>query len=100
MTAVVDLTTHVGSIQLPNPVMTASGTAGHGLELAPFLDPTKLGAHVVKSLATFAWAGNPAPRLHAAGAGMLNAAPWSASGGAASTTTARPPTCWPRRRRR
>ena len=58
---------------LPNPVMTASGTAGHGAEFQSFFDLADLGAHVVKSLAAFAWEGNPAPRLHPAGAGMINA---------------------------
>lgn len=69
----VDLTTRIGSVELPNPVMTASGTAGHGAELQSFFDLSDLGAHVVKSLAAFAWDGNPSPRLHPAGAGMLNA---------------------------
>ena len=69
----VDLSTRVGSLELANPVMTASGTAGHGLELAPFVDLAGLGAHVVKSLAAFEWPGNAAPRLHPAGRGMINA---------------------------
>jgi dihydroorotate dehydrogenase (NAD+) catalytic subunit len=69
----VDLGTQVGSVALPNPVLTASGTAGHGAEFQSFFDLADLGAHVVKSLAAFAWDGNPAPRLHPAGAGMLNA---------------------------
>jgi dihydroorotate dehydrogenase (NAD+) catalytic subunit len=69
----VDLTARIGSVTLPNPVMTASGTAGHGAELAPYLDLAGLGAVVVKSLAAFPWAGNPAPRLHPTTAGMLNA---------------------------
>ena len=69
----VDLTTRIGSVTLPNPVMTASGTAGRGAELAPYLDLAALGAVVVKSLAAFPWAGNPAPRLHPTTAGMLNA---------------------------
>ena len=68
-----DLTTRIGSVTLPNPVMTASGTAGHGAELQPYLDLAGLGAVVVKSLAAFPWAGNPAPRLHPTTAGMLNA---------------------------
>ena len=63
----------VGSVELPSPVMLASGTAGHGAELAPYLDVASLGAVVVKSLAAYEWAGNPAPRLHPAGQGMLNA---------------------------
>lgn len=63
----------IGSVELPAPVMTASGTAGHGAELAPYMDLSALGAVVVKSLAAFEWAGNPAPRVHPAGIGMLNA---------------------------
>ncbi len=63
----------VGSLTLPAPVMTASGTAGHGAELAPYMDLAELGAVVVKSLAAYPWAGNPAPRVHPAGVGMLNA---------------------------
>lgn len=68
-----DLATRVGSVELPNPVMTASGTAGHGAEFQSFFDLADLGAHVVKSLAAFEWEGNPAPRVHPAGAGMINA---------------------------
>ncbi len=68
-----DMTVRIGSVTLPNPVMTASGTSGHGAELAPYVDLGALGAVVVKSLAAFAWAGNPAPRLHPTPAGMLNA---------------------------
>jgi len=63
----------VGSLSLTAPVMTASGTAGHGAELAPYFDLSTLGAVVVKSLAAYEWAGNPAPRVHPAGVGMLNA---------------------------
>jgi dihydroorotate dehydrogenase (NAD+) catalytic subunit len=63
----------VGSLELPAPVMTASGTAGHGAELAPYFDLSALGAFVVKSLSAFEWGGNPAPRVHPAGVGMLNA---------------------------
>ncbi|HEX2782524.1 MAG TPA: dihydroorotate dehydrogenase [Ilumatobacteraceae bacterium] len=69
----VDLHTRVGSVELPNPVMTASGTAGHGAEFQSFFDLADLGAHVVKSLAAFEWQGNPAPRVHPAGVGMVNA---------------------------
>jgi dihydroorotate dehydrogenase (NAD+) catalytic subunit len=46
----VELTTTVGSLELANPVMTASGTAGHGDELARYVDLSRLGAVVVKSL--------------------------------------------------
>ena len=68
----VELTARIGSVVLPNPVMTASGTAGHGAELSAYFDLSLLGAVVVKSLAAFPWAGNPAPRVHETVAGMLN----------------------------
>lgn len=67
-----DLSASVGTVALPNPVMVASGTAGHGTELAPYLDLGALGAVVVKSLSVDPWPGNPPPRLHQADAGMLN----------------------------
>jgi dihydroorotate dehydrogenase (NAD+) catalytic subunit len=67
-----DLSTTVGALALSNPVMTASGTSGHGVELAEYGDLAALGAVVVKSLAVQPWAGNPAPRIHEVGAGMLN----------------------------
>ncbi len=67
-----DLTARVASLTLPNPIMTASGTGGHGAELAAYFDLATLGAVVVKSLSPEPWPGNPAPRLHPAAAGMLN----------------------------
>jgi len=69
---VVDLTTRVGSVTLPNPVMTASGTAGHGDELAAYLDLGSLGAVVVKSLKFEPWPGNPPVRVHETVGGMIN----------------------------
>jgi dihydroorotate dehydrogenase (NAD+) catalytic subunit len=72
MTARLDLTTRIGSVVLPNPVMTASGTAGHGAELARYVDLADLGAVVVKSLSAEPWDGNAAPRVHETAAGMLN----------------------------
>jgi dihydroorotate dehydrogenase (NAD+) catalytic subunit len=68
----VDLRTMVGSLELANPVMTASGTAGHGDELGAYVDLSTLGAVVVKSLSADPWAGNPAPRVHETPAGMIN----------------------------
>jgi dihydroorotate dehydrogenase (NAD+) catalytic subunit len=68
----VDLSVRVGSVELPNPVMTASGTAGHGDELGAYLPLAALGAVVVKSLAAGAWPGNAAPRVHQTASGMLN----------------------------
>jgi dihydroorotate dehydrogenase (NAD+) catalytic subunit len=66
------LVTQVGSVELPNPILTASGTSGHGTELAEYGDLAQLGAVVVKSLSVDPWPGNPAPRVHDAGQGMLN----------------------------
>jgi dihydroorotate dehydrogenase (NAD+) catalytic subunit len=68
----VDLTAKVGNVVFANPVLTASGTAGHGAELGAYFDLSQLGAVVVKSLSAKAWAGNPAPRLHPVAAGMMN----------------------------
>ncbi|MBW3549132.1 MAG: dihydroorotate dehydrogenase [Actinobacteria bacterium] len=70
--AAADLATRVGSVALPNPVMTASGTSGHGAELGRYLDLSSLGAVVVKSLSARPWPGNPGPRVHETAAGMLN----------------------------
>ena len=66
------LPTDVGSVRLPNPIMTASGTSGHGAELADHFDLADLGAVVVKSLHPDPWDGNPPPRVHATPAGMIN----------------------------
>jgi dihydroorotate dehydrogenase (NAD+) catalytic subunit len=67
-----DMAARVGELSLPNPVMTASGTAGHGAELGAYFDLSALGAVVVKSLSAEPWGGNPAPRLLPVAAGMLN----------------------------
>ena len=67
-----DTATHVGSVVLPNPVMTASGTSGHGAELGAYFDLSRLGAVVVKSLSAEPWPGNAPPRLVPVEAGMLN----------------------------
>lgn len=69
----VDTRVRVGSVELSSPVMTASGTAGYGTEFAAFYDLSSIGAVVTKSIAAFAWSGNPAPRLHPTRQGMLNA---------------------------
>lgn len=69
---VVDLTTRVGSVALANPLLTASGTAGHGDELGRYIDLSAIGAMVVKSISADPWPGNPAPRVHETPAGMIN----------------------------
>lgn len=63
----------IGAVTLAQPVMTASGTAGHAAELAPYMNLGALGAIVVKSLYHSPWPGNPAPRVHPLPAGMINA---------------------------
>ena len=67
-----NLRTRVGGVELANPILTASGTSGHGAELAPYIDLSSLGAVVVKSVSAEPWGGNPAPRLHPLDVGMLN----------------------------
>lgn len=67
------LATRVGDVSLPSFILTAAGTSGHGDELSGYGDLAELGAVVTKSLASFAWAGNPAPRVAASGPDMLNA---------------------------
>ena len=71
--APVDLATFVGTVRLPAPVMTASGTAGHGAELGAYFELSAIGAVVVKSLAAYPWEGNPSPRVCPVPGGMLNA---------------------------
>lgn len=68
-----DHSVRVGSVTLDNPIMTASGTAGQSDELSAYMDLSKLGAVVVKSLSLDPWLGNPAPRLHGTESGMINA---------------------------
>lgn len=63
----------LGALELANPIVAASGTFGHGDEVARVCDPSRLGAVTAKSQASFAWEGNPPPRLHPATAGMVNA---------------------------
>lgn len=63
----------VGGVVLKTPFMTASGTAGHDVEMASFMPLDKLGATVVKSLFHESWPGNPAPRVHMADSSMMNA---------------------------
>jgi dihydroorotate dehydrogenase (NAD+) catalytic subunit len=69
----VDLAVSVGPLSLANPIVAASGTFGHGDEVARLCDPRELGAVTVKSLAAFDWAGNPPLRVtEGPGGGMVN----------------------------
>jgi dihydroorotate dehydrogenase (NAD+) catalytic subunit len=69
----IDTRVALAGIPLRNPVLTASGTFGYGLELAPFLDLRRLGGIVTKSLTLLPRSGNPPPRIAEAPSGMLNA---------------------------
>ena len=69
----VDTSVDLAGIALRNPVLTASGTFGYGLELAPFVDLRRLGGIVTKSLTLLPRWGNPPPRIAEAPSGMLNA---------------------------
>jgi len=69
----VDLDVDVGPLSLASPILTASGTFGHGDEVARLGAPTRLGAVTAKSVSPEPWAGNPAPRLHMTASGMVNA---------------------------
>ena len=68
-----DLTSRVGSVVLKNPVMSASGTFGYGLEFTPFYDISRLGAVIVKGLSLLPTPGNAPQRIVETPAGMLNA---------------------------
>ena len=68
-----DLTTDLGRIRLKNPVMTASGTFGYGMEYDSFFPIAELGAVVVKGIAPWQSHGNPTPRVAEVTSGMLNA---------------------------
>ncbi|MDR1323769.1 MAG: dihydroorotate dehydrogenase, partial [Candidatus Margulisbacteria bacterium] len=69
----VDLRVNIAGLKLKNPVLTASGTYGHGEEFADFLDVEKLGGLVVKGTTLEPRQGNPAPRLAETPSGLLNA---------------------------
>lgn len=69
----VDLSVKIGSLNLKNPVMTASGTFGYGLEFSDFIDLSQLGGIIVKGTTLNAREGNPYPRMAETASGMLNA---------------------------
>lgn len=63
----------LAGVTLKNPVMTASGTFGSGMEYSEFVDLNQLGAVVTKGVASVPWPGNPTPRVAETASGMLNA---------------------------
>ena len=68
-----DLRTSIAGVEFQNPVMTASGTFGSGMEYGEFVDLNRLGAVVTKGVANVPWPGNPTPRVTEVYGGMLNA---------------------------
>ena len=67
------MSVNIAGIMLKNPVMTASGTFGSGMEYAEFVDLNHLGAVVTKGVSNVPWEGNPTPRIAETPSGMLNA---------------------------
>ncbi|MDE7443713.1 MAG: dihydroorotate dehydrogenase, partial [Muribaculaceae bacterium] len=63
----------IGSLQLKNPILTASGTFGYGEEFADFIDLSRLGGFIVKGTTLHHREGNPYPRMVETPSGMLNA---------------------------
>ena len=63
----------IAGVTFKNPVMTASGTFGSGMEYGDFVDLNRLGAVVTKGVANVPWTGNPTPRVAEVYGGMLNA---------------------------
>jgi len=68
-----DLKVKIGNLELKNPVMTASGTFGYGLEFQDFIDISLLGGIIVKGTTLNPQEGNPPERMAQTAAGMLNA---------------------------
>ncbi len=68
-----DLRVKIGSLQLGNPVMTASGTFGYAREFANLMNLHRLGAVIVKGISLNPRPGNPPPRIVETSCGMLNA---------------------------
>lgn len=67
-----NLSVNIAGVTLKNPVMTASGTFGSGIEYSDFVDLNKLGAVVVKGVSHIPWKGNPPSRIAEVYGGMLN----------------------------
>lgn len=71
--SVVNMAVSVGSMQMKNPMLTASGTFGYGEEFADFIDLERLGGFIVKGTTLEPREGNPYPRMAETPSGMLNA---------------------------
>lgn len=67
------LEVNIAGVTLKNPITTASGTFGSGMEYSEFVDLSKLGAVTTKGVANIPWPGNPTPRIAETYGGMMNA---------------------------
>lgn len=68
-----ELSVNLNGLKLKNPVLTASGTFGYGVEFADFIDLNRLGGFIVKGTTLHPREGNPYPRMAETPSGMLNA---------------------------
>lgn len=67
-----DLTVHLGRLQLPNPILVASGTFGYVREMEPFVDLSRIGGVIPKTITRHSRSGNPPPRTVEIPCGLLN----------------------------
>ncbi len=68
----INIKTNIGTVELKNPILVASGTFGYGEESDEFIDLNQLGGIVTKSITVHPREGNPSPRIVETPSGMLN----------------------------
>ena len=76
------MSVEIAGVRFKNPVLTASGTFGYGLEFANLMDLNSIGGIVVKGLSMKPIKGNPPPRIYETASGMLNSIGWQNIGAA------------------
>lgn len=69
----INMAVNIAGVEWKNPVTTASGTFGSGMEYSDFVDLNALGAVTTKGVSNVPWEGNPTPRIAETASGMLNA---------------------------
>ena len=69
---IMNLSVNIGKLKLKNPILTASGTFGYGIEFTDFFDLNKIGGFCTKGISIEPRAGNPSPRVVETASGMLN----------------------------
>lgn len=72
MVSTVSMAVDLGGIHMKNPICTASGTFGHGIQFEGFFDVSTLGAITTKGCSAEPWEGNPAPRMAEVTSGIMN----------------------------